>query len=263
MIELLNIPKTKKLEMVSEKTFQLSVHTVFEKINTLDRAKIYMESQIWCVWDFMMLLRSIQNHYMCQNYLWLPPQDTKVARFIYEMLISEETDIDETGGGYSSHFETYLRAMSDAGADMIPINEFLRHVRKGDTFEELMELKFIPDYAKDFMRNTHEICKGSPESAVAAFCLGRENLIPEMFKVFLRHLEKHQELNTFRWYLMRHVAVDSENHGPQSARLLERVLDNDKKKIEDALDTSVNALESREKFLDQILILVESKNCEK
>ena len=63
------------------------------------------------------------------------------------------------------------------------------------------------------------------------FFYGREKLIPEMFQSVLDVL-KSQSLNcpTLIYYLERHIEVDAHEHGPKAMRLLNELLDTDKKR---------------------------------
>ena len=90
--------------------------------------KIFMESHVFAVWDFMLLLKQLQRKLTCVDKLWMPVKNGNTARFINEIVIGEETDIHPFGKGHVSHFELYLEAMEEVGANTRTIKNFIRNL---------------------------------------------------------------------------------------------------------------------------------------
>jgi len=63
----------------------------------------------------MSLLKSLQACLTCVATPWLPSAYPKSRRLINEIVLGEESD--NFGDEYISHFELYLQAMVEAGAD--------------------------------------------------------------------------------------------------------------------------------------------------
>ena len=110
------------------------------------------------------------------------------------------------------------------------------------------------------MNVTLKIARGPIHGAVAAFCLSREGIIPDMFTTFLSNLAVNENLSIFEWYLRRHVSVDSESHGPQSARLFEHVVGHDERKLVEGMEAVREALTARLALLDVICAVLPSNN---
>jgi hypothetical protein len=54
-----------------------------------------------------------------------------------------------------------------------------------------------------------------------------------------------EQAPTFRYYLQRHIEVDSEDHGPAAEKLLARWVNGDPQREEDVYASAIAAVESR------------------
>lgn len=76
-----------------------------------------MQGHVFAVWDFMMLLKQLQRKLTCVDKIWLPPKSNNTARFINEIVVGQQTDVHPDGKNHASHFQLYLEAMREVGAD--------------------------------------------------------------------------------------------------------------------------------------------------
>ena len=110
---------------------KLESHSIFERINSIDELKIFMEHHIFAVWDFMSLLKKLQLDLVPSGSPWIPNPNGNLVRFINEIVMEEESD-QAYGNGkdvmYTSHFQIYLDAMSEVGASTQIITEFVKKV---------------------------------------------------------------------------------------------------------------------------------------
>lgn len=60
----------------------LHSHKIYAAVNGQKNMKIFMESHIFAVWDFMLLLKELQRKLTCTDRIWLPPVSSNTARFI-------------------------------------------------------------------------------------------------------------------------------------------------------------------------------------
>ncbi|MDQ3203020.1 MAG: DUF3050 domain-containing protein, partial [Pseudomonadota bacterium] len=80
----------------------------------------------------------------------------------------------------------------------------------------------------------------------AAFLHGRESVIPQMFQRILDDWGIGlEQAPTFRYYLQRHIEVDSEDHGPAAERLLAGLVGGDPQREKDVYASALAAVESR------------------
>jgi len=191
-------------------------HEVYRQLKTLKHVRIFMEHHVFAVWDFMSLLKSLQQHLTGVTLPWVPQGKRLSRRLINEIVLEEESDKDMEGG-FASHFELYRTAMEQCGADTSKIDQFLSWLREGQTVPTALEKANVPKAARAFVETTWGIVEsGSVHQIAAAFTLGREELIPDMFRSFLIDLQKRfpDQLTLLRYYLERHVQLDEERHTP-------------------------------------------------
>ena len=65
---------------------ELKNHPIYKSINDIDDLKKFMESHVFAVWDFMSLLKQLQNHLSCNIIPWSPSGYPKASRLINEIV---------------------------------------------------------------------------------------------------------------------------------------------------------------------------------
>lgn len=60
----------------------LQSHKIYSSIKSEANMKIFMETHVFAVWDFMLLLKDLQRRLTCVDKIWLPPASSNTARFI-------------------------------------------------------------------------------------------------------------------------------------------------------------------------------------
>ena len=98
-------------------------HPLYNQLNTIEDVQKLMEIHVYAVWDFMSLLKGLQIELTCTTLPWKPVGDTKIRRLINSIVLEEESDVDADGNP-SSHYEMYLDAMIECGADTKKIESF-------------------------------------------------------------------------------------------------------------------------------------------
>lgn len=233
-------------ELLQLKKAELSAHPIFSEINSLPILQRFMETHVFAVWDFMSLTKRLQQELTCVQLPWLPPQDPQAARLINEIVLGEESD-DRVDHGHYSHFELYLDAMREVGASTVAVERFVALQREGVSYDTALQSVEVDPAAANFVRHTlHTALHAPGHSVAAAFLHGRESVIPQMFQRILDDWGIGiEQAPTFRYYLQRHIEVDSDDHGPAAEQLLERLVAGDPQRQQEVYAAAIAAVDSR------------------
>jgi hypothetical protein len=218
---------------------QLLDHSVYAEVASVEDLRRFMQDHVFAVWDFMSLLKRLQQDLTCTNVPWFPARNAKAARLINDIVIGEETDVDPDGS-YVSHLDLYLRAMEDVGASTHQFDTFRSLARAGTSIEAAMVQTEVPPHVQAFVAHTMMLAQsGSTEEVLAAFFYGREDIIPEMFsrlrKILPGARKTKDPLRHFVYYIERHIELDGDSHGPMGRELLDGLVADSPQKDERAL----------------------------
>ena len=221
----------------------LKNHRLYNSLSSIDDVKIFTHYHVFAVWDFMSLLKSLQNSLTCTSIPWLPNSNSNTARFINEIVLGEETDENENGV-FKSHFDMYLDAMQEIGADTTQINSFIGLLRKGiDPIYALRDLQ-VDEVVVDFVKFTFDIISTGKDHLIASvFTYGREGLIADMFIEILNHSSHINKVsyNSMIYYLQRHIDLDGDEHGPMSMKMIEELCVGQEQKIIEVITVAKKA----------------------
>lgn len=232
-------------------------HELYIKIKSPKDLRTFMEHHVFAVWDFMSLLKTLQNKLTCTQIPWIPKGNPRTRYLINEIVLAEETDIS-LSGERQSHFEMYLEAMQTANANNNTILELI------NTNFEIVTIKeataSLPESIQNFLAFTFDtIKKGNLHEIAAIFTFGREDLIPEMFTAIIEKIQLNfpeSDLTLIKYYFDRHIELDGDEHGPLALEMVNQLCDNDSKKWREVLEISKKALEIRIALWDGILLAI-------
>ncbi len=234
---------------------QLDNHPVYAALQTIDDLRCFMNHHIFSVWDFMSMIKYLQQKIAPTTYPWTPQGDGNIRRFINELVMEEESDQanPQSDGQYSSHFELYCRAMQEVGADAAMAWKFVNLV-KTQGVEIALKADFVPPASRQFTQTTFDfIASDQPHCVAAALALGREKIIPVMFRAFLQRMQiSAEQAPIFHFYLNRHIHLDQDFHAPLSIRLLQELCGDDTEKMQQAEQAACRAIEARIIFWDGV-----------
>ncbi|NEV64804.1 DUF3050 domain-containing protein [Thiorhodococcus minor] len=241
---------------------QLEAHAIYGAIQSVEDLRTFMQHHVFSVWDFMSLIKYLQRAIAPVQVPWTPTSDPSLRYFINQLTLEEESDAIPLDSGetlYASHFELYRRAMSEIGANADMPLRFLELVAE-QGIDKALYSDIVPLPARYFTETTFcFIREDKPHLVAAALALGRENLIPAMFRQLLDRMGiDAEQAPTFHAYLSRHIHLDEDFHGPLSLKLLETLCGDDPKRIEEAETAAEEALCARIRFWDGVLEAIQA-----
>jgi hypothetical protein len=251
------------LEHIRPLREELNQHPIYESLRSIDDLKVFMRHHVFAVWDFMSLLKYLQQHIAPARTPWMPLGDPALRHLINQLVLEEESDVAPGADGapvYGSHFEHYCAAMDEVGADSAIPRRFLDLVREHG-IDKALYSDLVPLPARYFSETTFcFIREDKPHAAAAALAMGREQVIPEMFRHFLREVHISElQAPSFHYYLKRHIHLDEDFHGPLSLRLLEALCGGDAGKIDEAETAAEEAICARIRFWDGVLEAIQAQ----
>lgn len=211
---------------------QIINHEVYSAITDVEDLQVFMQFHVYAVWDFMSLLKTLQNNLTCTSVPWFPKGSAETRHLINEIVIGEESDVDNFGVR-KSHFEIYLDAMNQCGADASRIQKFTETLKNTGSFDLAYSEAETPREAQDFVDFTFKIISDNKDYLQAAiFTFGREDLIPGMFISIVKDIHKNfpESISTFKYYLERHIEVDGDHHSLLALQMIS-ILCGDKEEL--------------------------------
>lgn len=250
-------------DSIKEPREKLLNHKLYTEIKSIEDLQIFTSNHIFAVWDFMSLLKALQNNLTCTKVPWIPNKNSETAYLINEIVLAEETDISQDGKR-KSHYELYLDAMIDIGVKVENIEKNIMLLSSSDSIENSIEKLDIHPKIKEFLKFTFSIIdEGKPHKIAAIFTFGRENLIPNMFNEILHEFQNNfteKDISKLIYYFERHIELDEDEHGPMALQMVNELAENDPLKWEEIRDISIVALEKRIGLWDAIYDNVMKKN---
>jgi hypothetical protein len=214
--------------------------------------RFFMETHVWAVWDFMSLLKSLQRNLTSVQHPWRPVKNARAARFINEIVLGEESDL-LADGLVTSHFELYLEAMKEVGANTAPIHSFVDAL--DDSWLESLKTLAPSVAVFNFVSHTLESSEKSIAWVAGAFLMGRESLVPRLFRPLLKEIESRgAECPRLKLYLERHIELDGDHHGPLSELLIEELCRGDHSAWADVQASAESSLKARKALWDSIFL---------
>ena len=238
---------------------QLNNHKLYSALESIDDIKIFMEQHVFAVWDFMSLLKSLQNHLTTTTLPWTPVANPETSRFINEIVLGEESDINELGEP-KSHYGMYLDAMNQIGANTNQVIDFVNFIKEGHSVNNAAMHVNLNDETFKFIQFTFNVIDtNKPHVIASAFTFGREDVIPDMFfQIINQSKTKDNSYSKLTYYLKRHIELDGDEHGPLSLKMIEALCGNDDLKWDETLQTAKQALAHRLALWDAIYKLINS-----
>ncbi|NRT13451.1 DUF3050 domain-containing protein [Flavobacterium sp. 14A] len=230
-------------------------HSLYNKVKSIQDLQCFLENHIYAVWDFMSLLKALQAKLTCTTTPWFATANPETRYLINEIVLAEESDLS-MDGRRQSHYEMYIEAMEDCGANTAEINSFLAEIHSLQNIFVAIKTSSLHPNIKAFLDFTFRVIEeGKPHEIAAAFTFGREDLIPSMFTAILKNFQANfpdTDLSKLIYYFERHIELDADEHGPMAMQMINELCGDDAQKWHEVEQVSIHALERRIGLWDAI-----------
>jgi hypothetical protein len=226
---------------------QIINHKVYSAIKDIDDLNFFMQYHVFAVWDFMSLLKTLQNNLTCTSIPWFPKGSADTRHLINEIVVGEESDVDSFGNR-KSHFELYLDAMQQSGADTSQIEKFIEVLKITGDFNAAFTASETPKEARKFVEFTFKIIGSNKDYLQSAiFTFGREDLIPGMFVSIVNDIHKNfpDTISIFKYYLERHIEVDGDHHSHLALQMTSNLCGTEDEFWKEAEEATIESLKKR------------------
>ncbi|WP_372474468.1 DUF3050 domain-containing protein [Capnocytophaga sp. ARDL2] len=249
-------------QSIQKQKTQLLHHSLYSKVQKIEDLYCFLENHVYAVWDFMSLLKALQNSLTCTTTPWLPVGNPEIRYLINEIVVAEETDLT-IDGKRQSHYEMYVDAMKQCGASTKQLDVFISLVEQSkNVFQAIAQSELHPK-VKEFLEFTFRVIEnGKPHEIAAVFTFGREDLIPNMFTEILRNFQENLtdiDLTKLIYYFERHIELDADEHGPMAMQMISELCGDSSQKWKEAEWVSIAALEKRIGLWDAIEEQIDGK----
>ena len=228
-------------------------HRIYSTLKNTRDIRTFMELHVFAVWDFMSLLKSLQQSFTHLQVPWIPAKNAALSRFINEIVLGEESDLNELNQP-RSHFEMYLEAMKEIAANTSKIDCFIEKIIGGMEVGKALDYVELEKRVADFTKYSfHIISTQKTHLIAAAFTFGREDIIPDMFNEILSEGDiNKQKYNKITYYFNRHIELDGDEHGPLSLQMITELCGEDDKKWKEVLSVAKESIRHRIRLWDAI-----------
>lgn len=233
---------------------QIITHKVYDVIDNLEDLRLFMQSHVYAVWDFMSLLKSLQIRLTCITVPWFPIGRGN-TRFLINAIVADEESDNDANGVKKSHFEIYLDAMTQCGADTSGIINFVNTLKETGDLEKAFTAGKTPEGARNFVRYTFDVINSNaPHRQASALTFGREDLIPNMFPKIVNEMNQKfpSQISFFKYYLDRHIEVDGGEHSFLALEMTAELCGNNSSYWKEAEQTAIDSLNKRVDLWDSV-----------
>ncbi len=239
-------------DKVASLTDVLNKHQAYDILNTLDDVREFMEQEVFVAWDYMSLLKALQQQLTCTAIPWIPPSNTTVCRFINETVLNEESDFNCENRPQSS-FEMFLESMLELEADVFNVTSFMHEAHNPESLDCAFKNEKLSQPIRDFLKHTFKlIAENKPHAVASVLTYGRVGFLPDRLKAVIEKADEQSSKNYPRLlhFLQRRLDKDKEFNQQCAQYMVESLCGDSDVKWQEAERAAVRSLELRKNLMD-------------
>lgn len=233
------------MSFITERYFQiLANHKLYERVNDELSLRLFMEHHVICVWSYNFLLREIHQELVGLIHPLNSQSQKEAIRLVSEMILEEELE-EQQDGSLLSHFEIYLEAMQDLGANISPIVSFFDLQDSGQNWQTALKHARFPTAVSRYARKMNRFAQAPLHEKAAALFYEGEPFIPDTFLLRIGQLGNTVKIGRLLDYFERHIEGLRSPGFSASGRLVEILCNNDEKMSLEAEQSAEEAMKNR------------------
>ena len=241
-------------------------HKIYGQISDMRKTKIFMESHVFSVWEYLTMLKALQRELATRDISFLHENVPDLPYLINQIVLNEEIE-EESRGEYLSAmglYQLYINSMDEIGADSNPIKYFVDCIKVNKNWnntirDTITRFDNIPIQTYEYLNYNLKMIELSEIHELAGiFFFGREDINSKFILLIKSNIEHEKSLSNLKNIIKRHVDDDSKNKNPILGEYINNILckDDDKKwkKVEISV---IEAIKKRIELWDGMLDLFE------
>jgi hypothetical protein len=232
------------MSFITERYFQiLDNHKLYERVNDEQALRLFVEHHVICVWSYNFLLREIHQELVGMIHPLNSQSQKEAIRLVSEMVLEEEVE-EQQDGSLLSHFEIYLEAMQDLGANIGPIVSFFDLQDSGQNWQTALKHARFPAVSR-YARKMSRFAQAPLHEKAAALFYEGEPFIPDSFLLRLGQMGNTVKIGRLLDYFERHIEGLKRPGFSASGRLVEILCNNDEQMSMEAERAAEEAMKNR------------------
>jgi hypothetical protein len=233
------------MSFITERYFQiLENHKLYERVNDEQSLRLFVEHHVICVWSYNYLLREIHQELVSLIHPLNSQSQKEAIRLASELILEEEVE-EQQDGSLLSHFEIYLEAMQDLGANISPIVSFFDLQDSGQNWQTALKHARFPTAVSRYARKMSRFAQAPLHERAAALFYEGEPFIPDSFLLRLGQLDSSVKVGRLLDYFERHIEGLKRPGFSASGRLVEILCSNDEQMSREAEQAAEEAMKNR------------------
>lgn len=242
--------------LVEHESDELTQHPILHAVSDRAGLRVFMASHVYAVWTHISLVKRLQHELTSVAVPWVPPRSRHAARLINELVTGVECDLDADGAPIS-HYELYLDAMQNVGADTRSIRRFVQLIDDGSSsaLERAFDSATTPQHVRTYVRHALRVARqGSLAQVMGCFLHERDiSLQQSITRLLAEWTRTSPALPRLAYYLERHSQLECGRHAERLQRVVQELDSTSPRFADDVLASARESLGTRIRFWDGVL----------
>ncbi|KOY51772.1 DUF3050 domain-containing protein [Polaribacter dokdonensis] len=240
------------IENLDSSSYQTCNLELYSSIENKKDVKSFMENHIFAIWDYMSLMRALENNLRDNSVPWFPSNNGKNLKILYKILDEEEYTIDASGS-VKSYFEMYLEAMEEIGANTSDILNILSHSKTINLIDEALNLTGMNIESFYYTRFIYTIIKSQkPHLMAIVFALSKELVSKVLILEDFCRKDFSNKYDKTLFLINKLKAVNSKNYNSNAFKLASDFIGEDPQKLMEAKRAALNCVRYRDLHIEGI-----------